>query len=106
MTANFTSQEILVVINTKFAAEEYMKNEEEKGKPLSDTERLADACWNGMLTARIPEISIIKNKKPLPILELCEGNEILYLKLGETDEQPAAEYTINPYRFADHMFLN
>lgn len=106
MTANFTAQEILVVINTKFAAEEYMKNEEEKGKPLSDTEKLADACRNGMVRARIPEISMHKNRKPLPIWELREGEHVLYMKLGEKDEQPDPEYTINPYKMGANLHLN
>lgn len=106
MTANFTSQEILVVINTKFAAEEYIKREEEKGPQRTPTENLADACWNGMLGARIPEISMHKNRKPLPIWELREGEQVLYMKLGEKDEQPDPEYTINPYKMVANLHLN
>lgn len=104
MEAFFTSQEILVVIHTKFAAAEYQDKDEEKGRQLSPTEKLADACWNGMLRAKLPEIT--QNRKPLPIWELNEGDRILYVKLGEIDNTPDTEYTINPYKIAMSLHLN
>ena len=106
MEAFFTSQEILVVINTKFAAEEYQPKEEEKGLPRPHIEKLADACWNGILSEKLPEISITVNRRPLPIWEVGEGQHLLYMKLGEMDAAPEAEYTINPYRFAATHNLN
>lgn len=94
----------MVVINTKFAATEYSCRDEEKGKGLSHTEKLADACWNGMLREKLPEIT--QHRKPLPIWELNEGNRILYVKLAESDIIPDAVYTINPYRMAEEMHWN
>ena len=104
MEAFFTLQEILVVIHSKFAAAEYQERFEETDRQLSPTEKLADACWNGMLREKLPEIT--QNRKPLPIWELNEGNRILYMKLGEIDNAPDTAYTINPYRMANNLHLN
>ena len=104
MEAFFTSQEILIVIHTKFAAAEYLDQNEQKCKQLSPTEKLADACWNGMLREKLPEIT--QNRKPLPIWELNEGNRVLYMKLGEIDNAPDTAYTINPYRMEMSLHMN
>ena len=106
MEAFFTSQEILVVIKTKFASEEYQLKDEEKGPAKSQLEKLADACWNGIISEKLPEISITVNRKPLPIWEVGEGQHLMYLKLGEQDAPPEAEFTINPYRFTANHLLN
>lgn len=106
MATNFISQEILLVINTQFSAKEYIKKEEEEGTSRTAAENLADACWNGILYERIPEISMHKDSKPLPIRRMNEGEKILYIKLGENDSEPDAEYTINPYLNAEHFCLN
>ncbi len=106
MKNNFTSQEILIVINTKWGNQEYIKRETEKETPHTQAENLAEACWNGLLGERLPEISIRKNRKSLPLWELNEGNKIFYLKLGEYDAQPDREYTINPYILAAGYHYN
>ena len=101
----YTAQEILVLINTKFAAKEWIeKNEQNANRP--PVEQLADACWNGMLHDRLPELGLMVNYKNLPIWELREGNHLLYMKLGEQDEAPEAEFTINPYLWGDNCCLN
>jgi hypothetical protein len=103
----FTAQEILLVTNSKFAAKEYIKKDEgQPGPKRPITENLAEACWNGMLGEMLPELYMTENKKPLRLWELGEGNHLFYLKLGVTDIRPDAEWTINPYRFADHVVLN
>ena len=103
MEQNFTSQEILLVTGTGFAATAYALKEEDKSTNLTPAEKLAEACWNGMLRDRLPEISIIKNKKPLTLWEVGEGKSILYLQLGERDISPEAIFTINPYRMREYF---
>ena len=101
----FTAQEILLVTNSGLASKEYIKREGPQPN-IPPKERLADACWNGMLGEMLPELCMTENNKALRLWELGEGNHLFYLKLGVADIRPDAEYTINPYRYADHVVLN
>jgi len=101
----FTAQEILLVTNSGLASKEYIKREGQQSD-LPPKERLAEACWNGMVGEMLPELTLTENNKALRLWELGEGNHLFYLKLGVADIRPDAEYTINPYRFADHVVLN
>lgn len=95
----FTTQEILLMTNTKFSAREYMIKEEENGQARSAKDKLADACWNGMLKEMLPEICLTQNNKPLTLWELGQGNNLFYLQLGEVDAAPDKIFTLNPYMF-------
>ncbi len=102
-----TSQEILLVTDSKFASREYNEKEADAQQPKRPAkEKLADACWNGMLPQLLPEISISKRNRPLPLWEIGEGERLFYLKLGEEDELPEAVFTINPYRFLMQLPMN
>ena len=103
----FTTQEILLMTNTRFSAREYsLKDGGENGPERSERYKLAEACWNGMLKEILPELYIIKNNKPLTLWELGEAQHLFYLQLGEMDSVPEASFTLNPYRFVEKMMLN
>ncbi|MEO6537359.1 MAG: hypothetical protein ABIT07_04930 [Ferruginibacter sp.] len=107
MKNNFTHQEILLMANSHFSAREYsLKNEAENGPGLTPKEKLAEACWNGLITQILPEINLTVDNKPLTIWEVSEGREAFYLKLGEIDIVPEAAFTLNPYRFIARGMLN
>ena len=65
-----TQQEILLLTGTKFSSREWAeKNVEDKNK-LSATERIEDACWNGLLDELLPEIMHLPFTQKL-IMMLC-----------------------------------
>lgn len=103
----FTTQEIIFATNTKFAGREYCEKEEKKGEPApSQKEKMAAACWNGLLTEMLPEIAIKENNKPLTLWELGQGKNIFYLQLGEVDVIPEVAFTLNPYALLETMCSN
>lgn len=106
MKNNFTTQEILLMTNTRFSAREYSIKEEENGPQRSAKDKLAEACWNGLITEMLPEICITKNKKSLTLWELGEAQHLFYLHLGEVDTVPDAAFTLNPYRFTERSVMN
>ena len=102
----FTSQEILLVTNTKFSAKEYTDRESIQSGASTTNEKLAEACWNGMLTDRLPEISVKLDNKPLTMWELSEGVNVFYLQMGVMAGHPDSNETLNPYRIIECMSLN
>lgn len=102
-----TTQEILLMTNTKFSAREYSEKNGQSAKPEpSQKQKLAEACWNGLLTEMLPEICMTKNKKPLTLWELGQGRNMLYLQLGDVDTIPDVSFTLNPYALAETMCGN
>jgi hypothetical protein len=107
MKNNFTSQEILLLTNTKFSGRTYSKKNEHTAQPKKSAKTdLAEACWNGMLTEILPEISITKDNKPLTLWELGEGRNIFYLQLGDADIIPEVAFTLNPYALMQTVCSN
>lgn len=106
MKNNFTTQEILLMTDTRFSAREYTLKDEEKGPQRSAKDKLAEACWNGLVTQMLPEICLTINKKPLTLWELGEAQHLFYLHLGDADSIPEAVFTLNPYRFVERNVLN
>ena len=102
----FTTQEILVMTNTKFSAREYTaKNENQPAKNNTDN-KFAEACWNGMIPEMLPELFAGQYNKKLTLWMLAEGRNLLYAQLGEENEVPEVEYTLNPYALIQHYCEN
>lgn len=103
----FTTQEILLMTNTKFSAQELSEN---NGLPenagLPQKQKLAEACWNGMLKEMLPELYITKNNKPLTLWELGQGRNMLYLQLGEVESIQDVFFTLNPYALNETYCIN
>lgn len=56
MKARSTQQEILLLTGTKFSEREWAEKLVEDKNKLSATDKLEDACWNGLLDEMLPEI--------------------------------------------------
>ena len=98
METNVTSQEILLMHNSRFFSKEL--NEKENpvdGKRLSREEQIAEACWNGLIRETLPEIST-----SLSLTEVNEASAFLYLQFGEYGEQTEKGSSLNPYLFLMH----
>ena len=102
-----TQQEILLMTGTKFAAKEWAeKNVEDKNK-LSGSEKLEDACWNGLLDEMLPEIvgkTIDGKKLFLWHIRHCQS----FLEIELSDESPLIEreFSIDPYFFVPGLILS
>ena len=102
-----TQQEILLMTGTKFSAREWAeKNVEDKNK-FSATEKLEDACWNGLLDEMLPEI-IQKSPegKKLFMWRIRYCQSFLEIELSESSPLIEGEFSIDPYFFVPGLLLN
>jgi len=102
----FTTMEILLMTNTKFSAREYSDKNETQPSKNKGQNKLAEACWNGMIPAVLPELFDNPDNKKLTMWQLLECNHLLYAQLGEAPVLPETEFTLNPYLFIENSGLN
>jgi len=101
----FTTQEILLLTSTKFAAREYLDKNENKTSP-EKLNTLAEACWNGMIPAMLPELFEDPNDKRRIIWQLEEYDRCFYARLGEDMRMPEAEFSLDPYLLIENSNEN
>lgn len=95
METKIICQEVLIMHHSRFFSKELEdRNGEEESRKLSPTERLAEACWNGLINITLPEIV-----SPLSLTGVNEADEFLELRFNEPDQIPEKEFSINPYAF-------
>lgn len=92
----FTTQEILLLTSTKFATREYLDNNENNSAP-QNLNKLAEACWNGMIPVMLPELFEDPGDKRRIIWQLEAYNRCLYARLGEDKRTPEADFSLDPY---------
>jgi hypothetical protein len=96
MNTDILQQEILLLTGTTFSQRELCENDPNKDRGyLSETEKLEEACWAGLLDELLPEI--ITNKK-LCLWQIGDSEFSLQIELSE---YPSREkrFSINPYYF-------
>ena len=96
MKDTFTTQEILLLTSTKFASREYLDNNENKSAP-NNLNKLAEACWNGMIPLMLPELFEDPDDKRRIIWQLEEYSRCLYARLGEDKQIPEEEFCLDQY---------
>ncbi|HRE50460.1 MAG TPA: hypothetical protein PK339_03505 [Flavitalea sp.] len=101
MKTTTVQQEILLNLDANYLTGQYAaKDPGEKTNTLTQREQLEEACWNGSLPVLLPEIfSIPGNTRPLYLWRIVEGERFLHLSLGETPDEIAKEFSIDPYSF-------
>ena len=102
-----TQQEILLITGTHFSEREWVeKNVEDKNK-LSGSEKLEDACWNGLLDEMLPEIveKTIDGKK-LFLWHIRHCQSFLEIELSEASPIIERESSIDPYFFVPGLILS
>ena len=94
-------QEVLLVRSTSFVAEELCgKDDTRHDNHLFDNERLEEACWNGMVQARLPEIfEKVPDGSDLFLWQIREAESFLVLELGEDPTGVDDHSSIVPYLF-------
>lgn len=101
MKAYNTQQEVILVTDTGFTAREYnVKNTTDSNKNLSEREKLQEACWNGLIQEKLPEIFIpVKGAEKMYMWQLRESNHLLTMEMGEYPKDIEVYFSIDPYVF-------
>ena len=96
-----TQHEILLMTDTGFTSQQYYERDNsENSKNMSPTERLQEACWNGLVQQMIPEIFFTEDHAvKLYLWQLREAHHFLSLELGEFPHSVDSFYSIDPYLF-------
>ena len=94
-------QEILLIRGTSFVSEELCKKDDARyDRHLFENERLEEACWDGMLQTRLPEIFLeASDGGELFLWQIKEAASFLVLQLGEDPADMDSHFSIVPYSF-------
>ena len=96
MNTDILQQEILLLTGTTFSQRQLQENDtKDDNNNLSESEKLEEACWSGLLDELLPEI--ITNKK-LPLWEIVDSAFSLQIELSEYPLEEK-QFSINPYYF-------
>ena len=108
MESTTTQQEILIVTGTAFTSREYNETDRTNGsKNLSPSEKLQEACWNGLVQDMLPEVFFPRDKKAkLYLWLLREANHFLSLEMGEYPQDLDSYLSLDPYLFLMHVSEN
>ncbi|MEO6233066.1 MAG: hypothetical protein ABJB11_17020 [Ferruginibacter sp.] len=108
MKARNIQQEILLFTGTEFTASQYSENDNsEASKNLTEREKLQEACWNGLLPEKLPELfNATKSEARLFLWQMREANHFLALEMGEYPEIPEVNYSLDPYFFLPQQIEN
>lgn len=107
MKTKFTQQEILLLTVSKFSEREWAEKIVEDKNKLTATEKLEDACWNGLLDTMLPEvIEKTPEGKKLFLWNIRQCKSFLEIELSESSPVIERENSIDPYLFASTIPLN
>lgn len=100
MKTKSIQQEILLMTNTTFSQQQWAEKDPSPNNKLSLTERLEDACWNGLLYEMFPGI-VEKSAegKQLYLWQIRHGESCLQIELCEQPTAIDLWYSIDPYSF-------
>jgi hypothetical protein len=103
MNTDILQQEILLLTGTTFSHRQLHENDpKDDGNNLSESEKLEEACWSGLLDELLPEI--ITNKK-LYLWQIADSEFSLQIELSEYPSKQK-QFSINPYYFLKTMKYN
>jgi len=102
-----TQQEILIVTGTAFTSRQYHERDTDGSKNLSPSQKLQEACWNGLVQEMIPEVFFPREKSAkLYLWQLREANHFLSLEMGEYPQDLDSYLSLDPYLFLMHTSEN
>lgn len=107
MKTNYTQQEILLFVKTRFSSR-HLENKDDPGneKKLTEKEKLEEACWNGLIWETLPEICEWTNNRSLTLWAINEADTFLDLLFGEYKERGEKAFSVNPYVFMQIQHFN
>ena len=94
-TAN-VQQELILVTTTTFLKQEWCKIESSDRHHQTRTERLGEACWNGLFSDLLPEIMAHTDSgRPLFLWRIWQGASTIRIELSETPPQLEEQSSID-----------
>jgi len=103
MTKVVTTQEILLNTASSFAERELCENDLSGDKAfslLSQSEKLEEACWNGMLEDWLRGTIIMESSdQKLFLWRIQVSHTFLCVQLSPAPSNLAPYYSVNPYLF-------
>ena len=103
MNTDILQQEILLLTATTFSQRQLCEKDGKDARShLSESEKLEEACWTGLLDELLPEI--ITNKK-LCIWQIGDTEFSLQIELSEYPSKEK-QFSINPYYFLGTLTYN
>jgi hypothetical protein len=103
MNTDILQQEILLLTGTTFSQRQLSeKDSKDDSNNLSESEKLEEACWTGLLDELLPEI--ITSKK-LYLWQIADSEFSLQIELSEYPPKQK-QFSINPYYFLKTMKYN
>ena len=107
MKTTSTQQEILLMTGTRFSEREWAEKLVEDKNKLSATEKLEDACWNGLLDEMLPElVQKTTDGKKLFLWHIRHCRSFLEIELSESSPMIEQEFSIDPYFFVPGLILS
>lgn len=107
MKTRSTQQEILLMTGTQFSEREWAEKIAEDKNKFSASEKLEDACWNGLLDEMLPElIQKTEEGKKLFLWQIRHCRSFLEIELSEEPTVIEREFSIDPYFFVPGLSLN
>jgi len=107
MKTKSTQQEILLITGTKFSAREWAEKNVADNNKLTPTEKLEEACWNGLLDEKLPElIQKTTEGKKLSLWHIRTCKSFLEIDLSESSPLIDPEFSIDPYFFVPAIILS
>ncbi len=107
MKTKSTQQEIMLLTGSSFAQKEWIEKNPETNKNLSKTDKLEDACWNGLLGDSLPELSVSQTDgKKMYLNQVLRGKKFLLLAFSADGEPTDHTLSIDPYAFYASLCLN
>jgi len=104
----YAQQEILLLTGTTLAATNSCKTDETEGKKNpSASERLEEACWNGVLRELLPEVYLQPGEgRQVFLWQIREGESFLEINLGEVPLPIDKDYSLIPHYFIPAILWN
>ena len=108
MAQHYIQVEVLLMTGTTFSAGNWVKKDDDPtGRQPSETERLQEACWNGLLKAMLPELWIDPPKGGILYLwEVKEAESFLALELSEVPQPIDPRWSLTPHSFLSFQNYN
>ena len=103
-----TQLEILLIADSSYMHREWMKKDETgKNGPLSDKDRLEEACWDGLLPEMLPEIfGKTGQAKKSYLWQTRQAKSFVDIEFGEFPNQIEPRHSLDPYSFLYYAPLN
>lgn len=107
MSNNLIQQEVLIMTNTSFSNQEWIRKDEESDNYIfTQKEQLKRACWDGLAPQILPECFDPGHVNQLQLWEMNEADAFIDLEYGGFLAKKEKKFSVNPYVFLAEQEYN